>query len=177
MMKKHFFVNVVTVAFLSGFVTVSPATESNIEDSHSELKAELEASQRDMDEAMIIEILRKDCDRKIVVGYVCQRLSLSDLYEKWLGCEPEFYVLSDFSNPLNMQFFGISMEPHMHRRHDGGETLRGKLKFEKEKIITALIDGNGDLVYLNTDAGNKLAGSLTQINNLIKEGKNAEKQD
>ena len=130
-----------------------------------------------LDEMMIFDILKKDYEKPIVIGFVCQQLSLSDLYEKWLGRDPEFHVLSDFSNPLNMQYIGISMEPHMYRPFDRGETLRGKLKFENEKVIIALIDGNGDLVYLNTDAGNELAGSLTQINNLMKEGKKAEKQD
>lgn len=130
-----------------------------------------------LDEMMIFDILKKDCEKPIVIGFVCQQLSLSDLYEKWLGRDPEFHVISDFSNPLNMQLIGISMEPHMYRPFDRGETLRGKLKFENEKVIIALIDGNGDLVYLNTDAGNELAGSLVQINNLMREGKKAEKQD
>ena len=130
-----------------------------------------------LDKAMIIEILKKDCDKTMVVGFVCRQLSLSDLYEKWLGRDPEFHVISDFSNPLDMQFVDIGMEPHMYRRSDKGETLRGKMKFTNEKVITALIDGNGDLVYLNTDAGKELAGSLVQISNLMKEGKKAEKQD
>lgn len=130
-----------------------------------------------LDEMMIFDILKKDCEKSIVISFVCQQLSLSDLYEKWLGRDPEFNVLSDFSNPLDMQFIGISMEPHRYRTFDRGETLRGKLKFENEKVVTALIDGNGDLVYLNTDAGKELAGSLMQIKNLMKEGKKAEKQD
>ena len=130
-----------------------------------------------LDEMMISDILKKDCEKPIVISFVCQQLSVSDLYEKWLDRDPEFRVLSDFSNPLNIQFFGVSMEPHMFHQQDKGENLRGMLKFENQKVITALIDGNGDLVYLNTDAGNELAGSLVQINNLMKKGKRAESQD
>ncbi len=130
-----------------------------------------------LDEMMISDILKKDCEKPIVISFVCQQLSISDLYEKWLGRDPEFRVLSDFSNPLDVQFGMVGMEPHMHRQQKRGETLRGKLKFENQKVITALIDGNGDLVYLNTDAGNELAGSLVQINTLMKEGKKAEQPD
>lgn len=127
-----------------------------------------------LDEMMISDILKRDCKKPIVLSFVCQQLSLSDLYEKWIGHDPEFRVLSDFSNPLDIQFGMVGMEPHMYRRQERRETLRGKLKFENQKVITALIDGNGDLVYLNIDAGNELSGSLVQINTLMKEGKKAE---
>jgi len=130
-----------------------------------------------LDEMMIFDILKKDCKKSMVISFICQQLSLSDLYEKWIGRNPEFHVLSDFSNPLNIQFIGLVMEPRMHRPFDRGETLRGKLKLENEKVITALIDGKGDLVYIDVDAGNKLSGSLVHINNLMKEGKQTEKQD
>jgi len=130
-----------------------------------------------LDETMIANILKKDCEKNIVIGFVCQQLLFSDLYEKWLGIDPGFYVLSDFSNPLDIQFGMSWMNQQMYRNFDSGETLRGKLKFEKDKVVTALIGGNRNLVYLNTDAGNGLAGSLVQINNLIKEGKKAEEQN
>ncbi|MCK4628107.1 MAG: hypothetical protein KAT56_03830 [Sedimentisphaerales bacterium] len=122
-------------------------------------------------ETMISDILKKDSKKPIVICFVCQQLSLSDLYEKWIGCEPEFYVLSDFSNPLNIQFVGIGMDQHRYHRPDRGETLRGKLRLKNEKVITVLIDGDGNVVYLNMDAGNALADSLVQINNLMKKGK------
>jgi len=130
-----------------------------------------------LDEMMISDILKKDCEKPVVICFVCQQLSVSDLYEKWLGKDPGFYVLSDFSDPLNIQFGISETNQHMLRNIDAVETLRGKLKFENQKVVTALIDGNQGLVYLNPDAGNSLSGSLVQINNMIKDGKKAEKQD
>ncbi len=127
-----------------------------------------------LDEMMISEILKKDTEKPVVITFICQQLSLADLYEKWLGHDPEFHILSDFSNPLKIQFLGISMEPHMMPPQDREETLRGNLKLDIQKVVTGLVDGNGDLIYLNTDAGNELAGSLVQINKLIREGKKAQ---
>jgi hypothetical protein len=51
-----------------------------------------------LDETMISDVLKKDCEKSVVISFVCQQLSLSYLYEKWLGRDPEFHVLSDFSN-------------------------------------------------------------------------------
>lgn len=132
-----------------------------------------------LDERMISDMLKKDCEKPIIIAFVCQQLSISDLYEKWLGHDPEFRVLSDFSNPLNV-FGAAGMDPRMFNLSQRGErveTLRGNLKFENEKTITVLVDGNGDTVYLNTDAGNELADSLVKINTLMREGKKAEKQN
>jgi hypothetical protein len=120
-------------------------------------------------------MLKKDCEKPIIIAFVCQQLSISDLYEKWLGHDPEFRVLSDFSNPINV-FGAAGMDPRMFNPSQRGETLRGNFKFENEKTITVLVDGNGDTVYLNTDAANELAGSLVKINTLMREGKKAEKQ-
>lgn len=129
-----------------------------------------------LDERMISDMLKKDCEKSIIIAFVCQQLALSDLYEKWLSHDPEFRVLSDFSNPLNV-FGAAGMDPRMFNPSQRGETLRGNLKFENEKVVTVLIGGNGDTVYLNTDAANELASSLVQINNLMREGKKAEKQN
>ena len=130
-----------------------------------------------LDETMISDVLKKDCETSIVIGYVCQQIPLAFLYEKWLGREPEFHVLSDYSNPLDLQFVGSRMEPGMFRPYDRGETLRGNLKLENQKVVTALIDGKGGLVYLNLDAGSELAKSLMQMNKFIREGKKAEIQN
>jgi hypothetical protein len=129
-----------------------------------------------LDEAMIVNTLKKDCEKTIVIGFVCQQLSPSDMYEKWLGRDLDFYVLSDFSNPLDMQFGGVGMEPYGYRRPDRpdrGETLRGQLGLPNETVITTLINGRGELVSINTDAGKELSGSLVQINKLMKENKKA----
>ena len=130
-----------------------------------------------LDEAMICEILNKDVEKAVVIGFACQEFSLSDLYEKWLDGDRGFYVFSDFSNPLNVHFSVAGM----HRMHYGppakGETLRGQLVLPEDKVITALINGAGDLVYLNADAGKELAGSLVQMNKLVREEKTSEKEE
>ena len=54
-----------------------------------------------------------------------------------------------------------------------GETLRGQLGLPNETVITALINGSGELVSINTDAGKGLSGALVQINKLMKENKSA----
>jgi hypothetical protein len=129
-----------------------------------------------LDEATIVNTLKKECEKPIVIGFVCQQLSPSDLYEKWLDRDLDFYVLSDFSNPLDMQFVGTGMEPYGFRRPDRpdrGETLRGQLGLSNETVITTLINGHGELVFINTDAGKELSGSLVQINKIMKENKKA----
>lgn len=123
-----------------------------------------------MDESMVVNTLKKDCDNNILIGFVCQQLSLADLYEKWLGRELDFFVLSEFSNPMEMQFIIPAMQPFGgYPRPERGETLREQLGLQNELIITALVNGHGDLVYLNTNAGRGLSGSLVQINKLMKE--------
>lgn len=126
-----------------------------------------------LDENMIFNILKRDCEKPVVLAFVCRQLSLTDLYEKWLGRDPEFYVLSDFSNPLDV-LFSAGPEPHRYPRpNEQTETLSGSLNFENEKVITALLDGAGQLVCLNTDAAGTLSASLVEMNTAIRQGKKA----
>lgn len=130
-----------------------------------------------LDERMISDMVKKDCDKSVVIGFICQQFSLGYLYEKWLGQEPDFHILSDFSNPLDTQFIGTRMEPGAYRPDERGETLRRNLRLENQKVVTALIDGNGGLVYLNPDAGGELSKSLVEINTLMREGRTTDKQE
>ncbi|MCD6392807.1 MAG: hypothetical protein J7M40_04800 [Planctomycetes bacterium] len=130
-----------------------------------------------LDEAMICEILKKDLQKSVIVAFACQELPLSVLYEKWLGADPGFYVFSDFSNPLKVQFGVPGMQRPYYGRPVRDETLRGQLALPETGVATALINGQGDLVYLNTEAGTELAGSLVHINKLIGQEKPSDKQD
>ncbi|MCE5184526.1 MAG: hypothetical protein LLF76_00170 [Planctomycetaceae bacterium] len=130
-----------------------------------------------LDEAMIADILKKDCDQPVLINFFCQQFSISALYEKWLGQTPEFHVFSDFSNPLNVQFVSGDVRQPMYGPPQPGESLRGSLRFPDGNVITALLDGSGGLLYVNTDAGGELAASLVQINTLIKERKKPQTQD
>ena len=131
-----------------------------------------------LDETIILEILKKDNEKPTVIAFVCQELSPSDMYEKWLGRNLDFYILSDFSNPLNVRFAAADMERYgFGNSPAGSETLRGQFAFANDKIIIALIDGRGDLVYINADAGKEMASSLVEINKLIKENKTSKNQE
>lgn len=130
-----------------------------------------------LNEVMICEILKKDLKKPAIIAFACQELSLSDLYEKWLGADPGFYVFSDFSDPLKVQFGTPGMPRPYYGRPVRVETLRGQLALPEGEVTIALINGQGDLVYLNADAGKELAGSLVHINKLIRQEKPSDKQD
>lgn len=125
-----------------------------------------------LDETMIANILKRDCEKPVVLAFVCRQLSLTDLYEKWLGRDPEFYVLSDFSNPMDV-LFSSGPEPHRYPRPEQTETLAGSLNFENDKVVTALLDGTGKLVCLDTDAAGTLSAVLVEMNTAIRQGKTA----
>jgi len=122
-----------------------------------------------LDATMIENILNKNCERPAVLAFVCRQLSLADLYGKWLDSDPDYHILADYSNPMMTNFLGSRVEPYMMMEHrsDEVESLRSQLRLDPNKIVTALIDGNGMLLYLNTDAGNELASSLVQINKIV----------
>ncbi|MBE0537572.1 MAG: hypothetical protein IH624_18055 [Phycisphaerae bacterium] len=126
--------------------------------------------QLSLDERLVGEMLKKDVEAKVIVGFACQELSLTNLYEKWLGSDPGFCLISDFSNALQVQFSG-SMPRGYYGPPSRGETLRGQLALPEDKVIAALISGRGELVYLDADAGKELAGSLIQMNRLMREPK------
>ncbi len=121
-----------------------------------------------LDEAMILEILQRDLKYPPVVIFVCRRLCVSDLYEKWLGRDLGFYILADYSNPMDVQFwFHPPFEPPYHRPSAKMETLRGQFVLPEDMVSVLLINGKGNLEYINVDAGQQLAECLTEINKLV----------
>lgn len=131
-----------------------------------------------LDETIMTNIIRGQTEKNVVIGYICKQLSLTDLYEKWLGTEPGFHVISDFSNPLDMQIMSANSEPYMYRnrnRNEEGESLSKNLNFG-QNIVIVLLDSTGKIVYMNEKADKELSLCLTQINGLIKEGAEAKPQ-
>jgi hypothetical protein len=121
-----------------------------------------------LDETMVLEILQRDLKYPPVVVFVCRRFFLFDLYGKWLGQEPEFYVVADYSNPLDVQFgFSTPYGPPDRRPPTKMETLREQFVLPENKVCVLLVNGEGNLSYINVDAGQQLAESLTEINKLI----------
>jgi len=122
-----------------------------------------------MDEIMVLEILKRDLKCSPVVVFVCRRFSISDLYEKWLGREPEFYVVADYGDPMNVQ---LSLpfrdyRPYPRQSSVKDETLREQFALPEDKVSVLLVNDKGNLVYIDVDAGQHLAGALTEVNKLI----------
>ncbi|MHC4483467.1 MAG: hypothetical protein ACYSW4_07965 [Planctomycetota bacterium] len=128
-----------------------------------------------LDETVILEILKKDVQTPPVVVFVSRQFFFSDLYERWLGQEPDFYLIADYSNPMDLRFwFPFRHESH-HRPSGKIETLRKQLILPENKASILLANGEGNLVYIDVDAGQRLEKSLTQINGLMKDSKSSKK--
>ncbi len=122
-----------------------------------------------LDESMILDILQRDSKTPPIVAFVCREMYFSDLYEKWLGQDPGFYILSDYSNPMEMNFLLSSRRSSHHRPPTKLETLRGQLLLPENKVSIALVNGEGNLIYIDINAGKQLEESLTRINKLIRD--------
>ncbi len=128
-----------------------------------------------LDEAMILDILQRDSKTPPIVVFVCRQILFADLYEKWLGQDPGFYILSDYSNPMEMNFLLPSSRSSRHRPPTKLETLRGQFLLPENNVSIVLINGEGNLIYIDINAGKQLEESLTRINKLIRDNKSAEK--
>lgn len=129
-----------------------------------------------LDETIVMETLQRDLKTPPTVVFVCRRLSFSDLYEKWLGKDPGFYIFTDYSNPMNIQFWLPSYNrPSYPRPSAKAETLREQLMLPENKVSVLLVNGKGSLVYIDFDAGKQLAEVLTEINTLMRDGKRPKK--
>ena len=128
-----------------------------------------------LDESMILDILQRDSKTPPTVVFVCREILLSDLYEKWLGQDPGFYILSDYSNPMEMNFLPPSNRSSRYRQPTKPETLRGQFLLPENNVSIVLINGEGNIIYININAGKQLEESLTRINKLIRDNKSAEK--
>jgi hypothetical protein len=124
-----------------------------------------------MDEIMILEILQRDLKYPPVVVFVCRRFFISDLYEKWLGQDPSFYIIADYSDPAYVQLLWFPYRdypPYPHGRSSvAPETLQAQLVLPENKVSILLVNDKGNLVYIDVDAGQHLAKSLTEINKLL----------
>lgn len=128
-----------------------------------------------LDEAMILDILQRDSKTRPIVAFVCREMLLADLYEKWLGQDPGFHILSDYSNPMEMNFLLPSRRSSHYRQPMKVETLRGQFLLPENNVSIVLINGEGNLIYIDINAGKQLEESLTRINKLIRDNKTAEK--
>ena len=129
-----------------------------------------------LDETIVLEILQRDLKTPPVVVFVCRQFSLSDLYEKWLGRDPSFYIVADYSNPMNVWFWSSFRRERPHRRPPAKiETLREQFLLPENKVSILLVNGQGNLVYIKVDTERQLAESLTEINRLMRDNKRMKK--
>jgi hypothetical protein len=126
-----------------------------------------------LDEAMISKILQRDLKYPPVIVFVCRRFLISDLYETWLGQDPDFYILADYSNPMDVQLLWFPSRDYppyptpYSRSSVKAETLREQFVLPENKVSVLLANDKGNLVYIDVDAGQHLAKTLTEINKLI----------
>ncbi len=118
-------------------------------------------------EKMILEMLQRDLEYPPVVVFVCRQLFLSDLYEKWLGQDLGFYIIADYSNPMDVQFRFPSRHHGCERPSAKAETLRGQFALPENKVSVLLVNGKGNLEYIDIDAGQQLAETLAKVNKLV----------
>jgi len=131
-------------------------------------RGEQVTSELTLDETMILEMLQRDLKYPPVVVFICRRFSFFDLYEKWLGKDLDFYILSDYSNPTDVQFwFSPRYDYTRNRQPEKMETLRGQFVLPEGKVSVLLVNGKGNLEYINIDAGRQLAECLTEINQMV----------
>jgi len=129
-----------------------------------------------MDETFITKMLQRDLDSRPAVVFVTRRFFLPDLYGRWLGRYPSFYVVGDTSNPMDIQFF-ISEDYGYRRSRSSGnsQSLREKFGLPQNKVSVVVVNGQGNVAYIEADAGQHLAESLAEINRLMKDKKSADR--
>jgi hypothetical protein len=132
-------------------------------------RPDMETSKLTLDESMIMDILQRDSKTGPIVAFVCREILFADLYEKWLGQDPGFYILSDYSDPMEMNFLLDSRRSSRNRPPTKPETLRGQLLLPENNVSIALVNGEGNLIYIDINAAKQLEESLTRINKLIRE--------
>ncbi len=122
-----------------------------------------------LDETMILDLLQRDLKYPPLVVFVCRRFSITDLYEKWLGKDPDFYIITDYSNPMSTQFdvFSRDYPPYPRQPVVKEETLRKQLMLPEDNVLLLLVSKEGKLVYIDIDAGQQLSEKLTKINRLL----------
>ena len=122
-------------------------------------------------EEMMLKTVGEGLESPPLVVFICRQFNIADIYEKWLDKKPNFYVVTEYSNPMDTFFTMPYIEPHHfnnNMRNRNVETLRTNLELAENTIIVAMIDNNGILKYINTNASKELSKSLTDINVLIR---------
>jgi hypothetical protein len=123
-----------------------------------------------LEEDLILKTLNSGVEKPVVLVFVSRRFDPTTLYDRWLGKEPTFHVISDFSQPSYA--LSRSQPAYYSRSGPGGtaqvETLRGKFALPEDKVSVVLVDGKGMVLHVEPDAQDKLERVLTAINEMIR---------
>jgi hypothetical protein len=124
-----------------------------------------------LEEDLIEKTVRLGVEKPLVLAFVCKRFDATSLYDRWLGKDPNFYMLSDFSQPsYALTYRGPG--PYFSRGMPGSgvqvETLRGKFALPEDNVSVLLVDGKGTVLQVEADAQDKLERVLTGINEAIR---------
>ncbi len=124
-----------------------------------------------MDEDLIKKTLSSGVETPLTLVFVCRRFDPATLYDRWLGTDPTFYVISDFSQP-SYALASRGPGPYYARGMAGSgsqpESLRGKFALPEDKVSVLLVDGAGTVLHVEPDAQDKLERVLTGINEMIR---------
>jgi hypothetical protein len=122
-----------------------------------------------MEETLIQKTLSSGVEKPLILVFVCRRFDPATLYDKWLGTDPTFYMLSDYSQPsAALGFRGPYFPRGMPGSGAQAETLRGKFALPEDKVSVLLVDGTGTVLHVEPDAQDKLERVLTGINEMVR---------
>lgn len=124
-----------------------------------------------MDEDLIKKTLSSGVETPLTLVFVCRRFDPATLYDRWLGTDPTFYMISDFSQP-SYALASRGPGPYYARGMAGSgsqpESLRGKFALPEDRVSVLLVDGTGTVLHVEPDAQDKLERVLTGINEMIR---------
>lgn len=112
--------------------------------------------------------------RPPATAFVVRGIDLSLLYSDYLNGRPDFLVLSDYADPMRVQFrsptpYGggyYPPGPHSASR----STLRQILGLPDDRVSVVLFDAAGKAHYVKPDAGENLQGALLEAVEAMKKG-------
>jgi len=123
----------------------------------------------DLDETVITSMLSRNMDGRPAIVFVSRRFFLPDLYGRWLGQNPGFYVVLDYSNPMDIQFYFSGRCDHGYRRpSEISKTLRREYGLADDNVSVVVVNSEGNVAYVDADAGRHLAETMAAIRRLMK---------
>lgn len=121
-----------------------------------------------IDPEMLMEALGPAASGKCTVAFAVKSVAMSDLYQRWLGKEPPFRILSDAANPLDTTF-AVPNSGGWFGGYGGGDRgyLRDQLALPAGSVSLVLVGPKGDVEFVNADAGATLSADLQSVRGIL----------